>query len=202
MLSPGPVESTVTVGSISYDPVQTNNVATATVTVGGSPYSVMPSVAAVMPNLVQAGSADTTLTVTGTGFSSASTVLWNGSPLPTAYVSSSQLTASVAVAYLKTLGWGQVSVSNPAPGGGQSSAATVSIYQVVNVPASGLIYDPFTRKLYAAIPSTSTTLTGNSLVAIDPATGTIGTPVPVGNGPGVMAESGRWAVLVLRTERR
>jgi hypothetical protein len=41
---------------------------------------------------------------------------------------------------------------------------------LLNVSANAMKYDPFTRKLYAVIPSTSTGLTGNSIVAIDPAT--------------------------------
>lgn len=190
VLNSGSVESTATVASVSYDPVQTNNVVSAVTTVSGPTYAALPTMATVLPNLILAGSTTTTLTVNGTGFDPASSVLWNGKPIPTTYVSGTQLTAFLDAAFITTLGWGQVTVSNPMPGGGQSSGANVSIYQALNVPASGLTYDPFTRKLYAAVPAVATNLVGNSLVAIDPATGTIGTPIPVGNGPGVMAESG------------
>ena len=189
MLSPGSIESTATVASSSYDPVSTNNTATATVAVTGATYSVVPSVAGVVPNLILAGSSTTTLTVNGTGFTPASSVLWNSSPLATTYVSGTQLTASVDATQLATLGWAQVSVSNPMPGGGQSAAAVVSIYQAMNVPATSLLYDPFTRKLYATVPSTATNIAPNSLVAIDPASLTVGTPVAVGNSPNVLAES-------------
>ena len=189
MLSPGSIESTATVASSSYDPVSANNSATATVAVTGATYSVVPSVAGVVPNLILAGSSTTTLTVNGTGFTPASSVLWNSSPLATTYVSGTQLTASVDATQLATLGWAQVSVANPAPGGGQSGVAVVSIYQAMNVPASSLLYDPFTRKLYATVPGTATNIAGNSLVAIDPASLTVGTPVAVGNSPNVLAES-------------
>ena len=189
MLSPGSIESTATVAASSYDPVSTNNIATATVAVAGAAYSVVPSVAGVVPNLILAGSSTTTLTVNGAGFTAASSVLWNLSPLPTTYVSGTQLTASVNATQLATLGWAQVSVSNPMPGGGQSSATVVSIYQALNLPATSLLYDPFTRKLYATVPSTATSIAPNSLVAIDPASGTVGTPVAVGNSPNVLAES-------------
>ena len=189
MLSPGSIESTATVASSSYDPVSTNNSATATVTVSGTPYSVVPSVAGVAPNLILAGSSTTTLTVNGTGFTPASSVLWNGSPLATAYVSGTQLTASVDTTQLTALGWAQISVSNPMPGGGQSGGVVVSVYQALNVPASSMLYDPFTRKLYATVPGTATSIAGNSVVAIDPASGAVGTPVPVGNSPNVLAES-------------
>jgi trimeric autotransporter adhesin len=189
MLSPGSIESTATVASSSYDPVSTNNTATATVTVSGTPYSVVPAVAGVAPNFILAGSSTTTLTVNGTGFTPASNVLWNATPLVTSYVSGTQLTASVDATQLATLGWAQISVSNPMPGGGQSGGAVVSIYQALNVPASSLLYDAFTRKLYATVPATATSIAGNSVVAIDPASGTIGTPVAVGNAPNVLAES-------------
>jgi uncharacterized repeat protein (TIGR01451 family) len=189
MLSPGSIESTATVASSSYDPVSTNNTATATVTVSGTAYSVLPSMVGVAPNLILAGSGTITLTVNGTGFTPASSVLWNATPLATTYVSSTQLTASVEATQLATLGWAEISVSNPMPGGGQSAGVVVSIYQALNVPASSVVYDPFTRKLYATVPATATSIAGNSLVAIDPASGTIGTPVAVGNSPNVLAES-------------
>ncbi len=133
MLSPGSIESTATVSSSSYDPVSTNNTATATVAVTGATYSVIPSVAGVVPNLILVGSSTTTLTVNGSGFTPASSVLWNSLPLATTYVSGTQLTASVDAPRLATLGWAEISVSNPAPGGGQSAAAVLSIYQAMNV---------------------------------------------------------------------
>jgi hypothetical protein len=52
-----------------------------------------------------------------------------------------------------------------------------------------LLFDPFSQSLYATIPSTATGLTGNSVVAINPVTGVVGTPIPVGSEPNVMAET-------------
>ena len=141
------------------------------------------------PALVQAGTDTFTLTVDGSGFSSASTVLWNGQQLPTTLLSSGQLTAEVDASLVKQLGWSSVSVSTAAPGGGQSAALPFSIYQLLNVPANAMTYDPFTRKLYAVLPSTSTSLTGNSIVAIDPTTGSIGTPISVGSEPNLLSET-------------
>ncbi len=146
-LDPGSIESTAVVSSTSYDPAQSNNIVTATTTVSGTANAATPSMASVSPALILAGSSATTLTVNGTGFTSASTVSWNGNPLPTTYLSSTQLAASLAASYIGNLGWGQVAVSTPAPGGGQSSAKVVSVYQSVNVPAAGVLYEPFTRQL-------------------------------------------------------
>jgi len=60
---------------------------------------------------------------------------------------------------------------------------------LVNVPASGMAFDPYSQQVYATIPSTATTITGNSVVTINPVTGAVGTPVFVGSQPTVMAET-------------
>src|SRR6202011_2529415 len=52
-----------------------------------------------------------------------------------------------------------------------------------------MVYDPFTRKLWAVLPSISTSLTGNSIVSVDPSTGTVGTPIQIGSEPNVLAET-------------
>ena len=185
----GTIETTAIVSSVSYDPVASNNQVSASTAVSGSLFSAPPVVTQLSPALVQAGSTTFTLTIDGIGFSSASTVLWNGQALPTALVSNGQLTATVDSSLIKQLGWSQVSVSSAGPGGGQSAALPFSIYQLLNVPANAIAFDHFTRKLYAVLPSTSTNLTGNSIVAIDPVTGSIGTLVQVGSEPNLLSET-------------
>jgi hypothetical protein len=152
-------------------------------------YGAVPVVSAISPNLVQAGSTDFTLTVTGTGFNGGSTVNLDTTPLPTTFVSPTQLTASVSASAIVTYGWAAITVSNPLPGGGISPIQPLTIYGLVNVPASGLIFDPYSQLLYATIPSTATNLTGNSIVSIDPATSKVGTPIPIGSEPTVMTET-------------
>ncbi|MBB5327068.1 YncE family protein [Tunturiibacter gelidoferens] len=63
------------------------------------------------------------------------------------------------------------------------------IYQLLDVPASAINFDPFTRKIYAVLLSTSTTITGNSLVVIDPANGSVGSPIQVGSDPNLLSET-------------
>ncbi len=46
-----------------------------------------------------------------------------------------------------------------------------------------IVFNPFTRKLYASLPSTATQVTGNSIVSIDPLTGALGSPIFVGSEP-------------------
>lgn len=68
------------------------------------------------------GSAAFTLTVTGTNFVSGATVQWNGSARSTTVASSTQLTAAITAADTATPGVVDVTVVNPAPGGGASAA--------------------------------------------------------------------------------
>jgi len=185
----GAIQATAIVSSVSYDPAATNNQATASTTVSGSLFSPPPVVTQLSPALIQAGSDTFILTVDGEGFTSASTILWNGATLPTTLLSSGQLTATVDASLVQQLGWANVSVSTTAPGGGQSSGLSFSIYQLLNVSANAISFDPFTRKLYAVLPSLSASLSGNSLVPIDPFTATAGTPIQVGSEPNLLSET-------------
>ncbi len=185
----GSLTMTGSVSSVSFDPVSSNNQANASTTVTGNAFNATPNVTQISPSLIQAGGSTSTLTVDGTGFSSGSSILWNGQALPTTFVSPGQMTATVDSSLIQQLGWAQVSVTTPTPGGGQSAGLPLHIYQLLNVPASAISFDPFTRKIYAVLPSTSTVITGNSLVAIDPASGSVGTPIQVGSEPNLLSET-------------
>ena len=73
-----------------------------------------------------------TLTVTGSGFVSPSVVDWNSTALATTDVSSTELTATIPASDFATTGSFPVTVVNPAPGGGTSTAAT---FQVLAAPS-------------------------------------------------------------------
>ncbi len=185
----GTIESTAMADSVSYDSNVSNNLASASTTVTGNAYSAVPSLSAISPALVQAGSGSFTLTVTGSGFSANSTVNVNGVAQSTAYVSATQLTANVEGSAIANYGWAPVTVSNPSPGGGISQVAPLTIYALVNVPANAILFDPYSQQLYATVPSASTSVTGNSIVAINPVTASVGTPSAIGSEPTVMAET-------------
>ena len=87
----------------------------------------VPSVTGLTPNLVVVNGAGFTLTVLGTNFVPSSVVRWNGENRPTSYVSPTQLQAAIDAADIDTAGSAQVTVSNPAPGGGVSSAMVLTI---------------------------------------------------------------------------
>jgi trimeric autotransporter adhesin len=185
----GTLAGVATVSSVSYDPTLSNNRATTTTVVTGALYGAAPLISSISPNFVQAGSSDVTLTVTGSGFNQDSTVDLGTTALATTFASASQLTATVPAAEIATYGWAAITVNNPAPGGGVSPVTPLTVYASVSLPASGLLFDPYAQLFYATVPSTSTTLTGNSVVSVNPFSLAVGTPVLVGSEPTVMAET-------------
>jgi len=81
------------------------------------------------PASVTAAGPAFTLAINGTGFAAGSTVLWNGTPLPTTYVNPTELTAGVSV----NLIWlnGTVSITVQSPGGSTSNAVAFVINPLV-----------------------------------------------------------------------
>jgi hypothetical protein len=87
----------------------------------------VPILASVSPATVYAGGAAYSMQLTGSGFTSASTVLINGNPRTTTYISGTSLTAQVLASDIATNGQLNVQVTTPAPGGGTSNYVIVSI---------------------------------------------------------------------------
>jgi len=81
-----------------------------------------PSITTLAPSSAAAGAGAFTLTVNGTGFISSSVVTWNGSPRSTTYVGTTQLQVAIGASDIASAGTGQVTVFNPAPGGGTSGS--------------------------------------------------------------------------------
>ena len=68
-----------------------------------------------------------TLTVTGSGFNGLSIVRWNGSGRVTNVLNSQTIQASITATDLQNAGTAQLTVFNPAPGGGTSASLTFTI---------------------------------------------------------------------------
>jgi hypothetical protein len=85
-----------------------------------------PSIATVTPTRLRAGMS-ATLTVTGTGFNGLSQLKWNGVSKATTVSNTTKLTATIPAADLPSGGTGQVTVFNPAPGGGTSSIVSMPV---------------------------------------------------------------------------
>ncbi|MGC2326063.1 MAG: Ig-like domain repeat protein [Candidatus Sulfotelmatobacter sp.] len=80
-----------------------------------------------VPDATAPGGAAFTLTLNGAGFVASSTVNWNGSPLATTFVSSSQLTATVPASDIAEASTASITVVSPSPGGGVSNTMYFSI---------------------------------------------------------------------------
>jgi len=89
-----------------------------------------PVLSSISPTSAFAGTASFTLTLTGSSFVSSSQVQWNGLSLATTFVNSTQLAATITAADIATPGSASVTVVNPAPAGGASSASTLTISPV------------------------------------------------------------------------
>lgn len=90
----------------------------------------VPQIASLSPSWAIAGGQGITLTVRGSDFAATSTVLWNGVPRPTTRINTGELRALILAEDLASAGTAQVSVVNPAPGGG---TALVNGYVVAPV---------------------------------------------------------------------
>lgn len=178
------------------DASATNNSASSSVTVTGDAYNLAPVIASLSPAAIKTGtSADTTLTVNGSGFSTGSAVMLGTTALTTTFVDSTKLSAIVPAASVTTMGWAPVTVATPAPGGGTSSPLPLTFYNVLTIGVNHILYDPYSRQIMASVGSGSTSVTGNSIAAIDPTTGSVGTPTSVGSQPTEMALSSDGQVL-------
>jgi hypothetical protein len=89
--------------------------------------ALTPGVASLSPIVMAQNSAAFTMTINGTNFVPGSVVNWNGSARVTTFVSPTQIKAAILSTDLSTVGTASVTVFNPTPGGGTSSAFTFAI---------------------------------------------------------------------------
>ena len=87
----------------------------------------LPRVSGLNPNFAAAGSPEVTISVLGTRFVSNSTARVNGAARVTTFVSESELRVTLTAADLAAEGTLNISVNNPAPGGGNSNVAPFSV---------------------------------------------------------------------------
>ena len=190
----------VQVAGSATDANAANNSATASATITGAAYNVAPVLTSISPAAIVTGSPDTTLTVMGAGFTSASTVMLGATALTTSFATATQLTATVPAASIVQMGWAPVTVSTPTPGsggpgGGVSAPLPLTVYSVITLGANHILYDPYSRQIMASVGSGSSTITGNSIAAINPDTASVGTPVSIGSQPTNLALSSDGQIL-------
>ena len=105
-----------------------------------SPFTVQPSnpvpaITSLAPPSAHLGAGPLTLTINGSGFIPSSSVTFNSAAHAVSFISPTQLTITLTIADLSTLGNFPVVVSNPAPGGGVSPAASFTVQSANTVPA-------------------------------------------------------------------
>ena len=155
----------------------TCNTATATLVIT---ISSRPTISSLNPTCTAAGGPQFTLTVNGTNFVSGSTVNWNGSPLVTAFVSATQLTATVPAALIATPGTASITVVSPCGGTSNAQTFTIANTPVITSPltACGTVGVAFSYTITAT--NNPTSFTASPLPAgltVNTSTGVIsGTP--------------------------
>lgn len=169
--------------------------------------------ATVTPTSALVNSAATTVTLNGSGFVTASSALFNGTPIATTFVDGRTLTAVIPASALGAVGDYPIAVKNPPPGGGVSmpltfrvqytapSVTTVAPTTIVtgagatNVTVTGTGFYPASQILFngSATATTfvsATTLTATlgaaSVASAGPITVNVVTPTP-GGGTSNMA---------------
>ncbi|HKW61737.1 MAG TPA: IPT/TIG domain-containing protein [Candidatus Acidoferrum sp.] len=159
-----------------------------------------PVLNAIAPSTATAGSSAINLVLYGSSFENGATVEWNGTALmSSSWVSATEMTATIPASDIASVGSAKVTVTNPSPGGGTSTAQSFAIIAaptattwVRSLPgistAKNIVWDAAHGKLYMTIPSTDTTAP-NTVIAVDPVTGTAETPVAAGNDPDLLSIS-------------
>jgi hypothetical protein len=159
-----------------------------------------PTITSLNPSSAIAGSAGSVLNVTGTQFDTAATVQFNGSALPTTFVSSTQLQAAIPASDVATPGTANIMVANPPATGGNSSGATFFIgsaggissaggfaVQIVNQASKEIVFDPADQLFYLSVPNSGPA--GNTIAVLDPATAKIVGQQYAGSNPKAIAIS-------------
>jgi IPT/TIG domain len=163
----------------------------------GATQDTVPVLTAIAPSSAPAGIPGITMSLYGSSFLNGALVQWNGSALPTTWVSGTQLSVNLPAADFAKTGTALVSVANPPPGGGTSSSENFTIAALpppttlvrsVNIVPQDIAWDSVHGELLASISSTAA-VSPNSIVTIDPVSGNVGTPVAAGNNPHLLSIS-------------
>jgi hypothetical protein len=137
-LATGFVSATQVTAFIDSSLISSAGIANVSVQNPGSPVSATvklningPTITTLNPNSANAGDPGFNMTVTGTNFVPGSSVVWNGTPLPTSYVSATQIMASVPASSIAVSTSASVTVQNPGGAISPSSPFTVGAPSLV-----------------------------------------------------------------------
>jgi hypothetical protein len=157
-----------------------------------------PTITALAPNTVAAGSLFDGITVEGTGFDGNTVVTLNGvTRTPDVGVTSTSLHVRIDAADIAAPGIIQVAVAEPPPGGGTSASVPFTVTgtgfrvtseTVAPTAATLLVSDPVLPVVYAGLDATDRSHP-NSIAALDGATGRALWSVPADGPPATLAVS-------------
>ncbi|MBI1765702.1 MAG: IPT/TIG domain-containing protein [Acidobacteria bacterium] len=111
-----------------------------------------PTLTNITPSFVPTGNQPVTVTVNGTGFAFNSVVRLGGQDRPTTFVNNTQLTVALPAADVAAAGTKQITVFTPTPGGGVTSAATLTVGALaVSLSAASFQRDVATAEMIVAM---------------------------------------------------
>jgi hypothetical protein len=165
---------------------------------GGTPQNI-PTLTAIAPSSATVGTSAVSLTLYGSNFENGASALWNGTALSSSWVSSAKMTATIPASDIASIGTAKITVANPNPGGGTSTAqvftvaaapvATTWVRTVTGVTTpQDIVWDAAHGMLYVSIAS-SDTVAPNTIAAVNPLTGAVSTSVVAGNNPDLLSIS-------------
>lgn len=107
----------------------------------GTGVAPVPTISSLSMSSIAAGSPDTGLTITGTGFTNATRVLWNGAQLPYSYsYGNTQINVTIPALNLANAGVSQIAVFTPQPGGGTSNEIPFTVYTPISYGTKSVTY--------------------------------------------------------------
>jgi hypothetical protein len=147
-----------------------------------------------VPTAASSGSPAFTLSVSGTGFVSGTTIDFNGTPLPTTFVDNEHLTTTVPSTNIANAATTAVTVVNPAPGGGSSNV----VYFPIAAPETAVSFAPAANSpLTVYAPAGLGVADFNQDGKPDLAVASVGVYVFLGNGDGTFTAASGSPVPVL-----
>ncbi len=172
---------------------------------GGQTPQDIPILSVIAPTSTVVGTSGVNLTLYGSNFEKGAYAQWNGTSLPTSWVSATVMTATVPAADVASVGGGAVTVTNPGSSGGVSASQTLTVAAapatttwIRSIPgittARDIVSDPAHGMLYVSLPSTDTSAP-NTIVPINPLTGNAGAAVAAGNDPDLLSISSDFSYL-------
>jgi uncharacterized protein (TIGR03437 family) len=125
--------------------------------------SLQPVVNFVLPNSVNAGGADFSISVTGANFVPGAVLRWNGSIRPTNVLDGTDLTAQISAADIALVGRITIDVLNPSPGAGASNSVNFTIGPAPATSSQAFVNSAYPTGGNVVAPGSLASLYGTSL---------------------------------------